>query len=239
MVTYMKPQFPPIAQLMISRHDYFLIIAMQTGNGEAAMYGLGNGADQSTPDKRGMTPLVHAVRLGYFRIVEQLLDGKDINQPLKNSDNTLLLSAASQGNPDTVALLLEKGADPDIGNRNKFTPLMVAADAGHAAVVDHLLAAGADVNLASVPAGRTALTIAAWQGHADIVRKLLAAGANINTAEPNGMTPLILAAYGEHPETVRVLIDAGADTTRAAENGKTALDMAAGNEEIVNLLRTP
>src|SRR5207245_330280 len=67
------------------------------------------------------------------------------------------------------------------------TALMLAARGGHAAVVDALLAAKADVN-AKTKNGITALIKAAEGGHAQVVKTLLAAGADANAKQSDGVT---------------------------------------------------
>lgn len=57
------------------------------------------------------------------------------------------------------------------------TALQAAADGGHLPIVDRLLAANADVNVAPAAgwSGRTALQEAVANGHLEIIQKLLAA----------------------------------------------------------------
>lgn len=63
-----------------------------------------------------------------------------------------------------------------------------AAHNGHLAVVDHLVAAGAD--LGSLDLGdNTALHWAAMRGHVEVVRALVVAGADRSRANAQGMTP--------------------------------------------------
>jgi ankyrin repeat protein len=60
----------------------------------------------------------------------------------------------------------------------QHTALRGAGNYGHEAVVEVLLAAGADVNLASY-AGRTPLMGVAMNGHVPLVRRFLGAGAQL------------------------------------------------------------
>ncbi len=69
---------------------------------------------------------------------------------------------------------------------------MSAAGYGHEAVVNRLLAAGADVNAVNVD-GRSALMWAAEGGDEAIVDRLLAAGANVEALDTQGRTALQLA----------------------------------------------
>jgi ankyrin repeat protein len=76
------------------------------------------------------------------------------------------------------------------------TPLYIAAQNGHAAVVSVLIAAGADVNKARASGG-TPLYIAAQRGHAGVVDLLIAAGANVNATRKNGTALNIALANGQ------------------------------------------
>ena len=60
-----------------------------------------------------------------------------------------------------------------------MTPLYIAAEFGHEAVVRTLMEAGADVNKATDD-GVTPLYMAAYKGHEAMVRTLMEAGADVN-----------------------------------------------------------
>jgi uncharacterized protein len=72
-----------------------------------------------------------------------------------DSRNTLLMLAAYHGHGETVGMLLERGADPDIRNARDQSPIAGALFKGEDAVVARLLAAGADVE-AGTPSARDA-----------------------------------------------------------------------------------
>lgn len=63
------------------------------------------------------------------------------------NDNTPLSEAANGGDPKTVQLFLDKGADPNSKGQFKRTPLYRAAFAGHLEAVQVLLQNGADPRL--------------------------------------------------------------------------------------------
>jgi len=112
-----------------------------------------------------------------------------------------------------------------------------AARDGHAAVVELLLAAGADVK-AKNEYGETALHQAAWYGHAAIVELLLAAGADVDAQDEAGWTALHEAAQEAHAAVVELLLAAGADVNAQSNAGWTALHQAAenGHAAVVELL---
>jgi ankyrin repeat protein len=71
--------------------------------------------------------------------------GFDLNVPIRNQETLLTMScrADKREHPDTVAALLDLGADPNAPNAKGRTPLAIATGAGFAETVALLRAAGA------------------------------------------------------------------------------------------------
>lgn len=137
--------------------------------------------------------------------------------------------AAADGRVEEVRRRLAEGVDVDARHPawpGLPTPLLAAAFHGHAAVVEALLARGADVRATNVQ-GRTPLHHAADQDHALIVALLAQAGAPLDAVDFHGHTPLHVAAWQDHRDSVRVLLASGADLERRDVNGDTALALAA------------
>jgi uncharacterized protein len=112
------------------------------------------------------------------------------------------------------------------------TALMWAAAEGNTAVVEALLAAGADFRT-PLDSGFTPLLFAVREGRLAVVRALLKAGADANeTIQPqkrprggrpaDGTSALLLAVKNAHFELAAFLLDAGADPN-ADGTGYTAL----------------
>ena len=91
------------------------------------------------------------------------------------------------------------------------TLLHVAAEEGSEEAVRALIAAGADVNRATLcEFGSTPLIIAAQGGFEPVAQALIDAGADINKANKFGVTPMRMAAQNGHEAVIRALIAAGA-----------------------------
>jgi uncharacterized protein len=82
------------------------------------------------------------------------------NAPFRDDEVSYLLIAASKGDLATVKALLKSGANPNVTDGDKMTPVMYAARKNQAEVIRELLAAGADIN-AKDQGGWTALMFAA------------------------------------------------------------------------------
>ena len=122
------------------------------------------------------------------------------------------------------------------------TALVDAARRGETAVVQSLLANGADVNAAQGD-GITALHAGAEHGHVDVVRMLITAGAELEATTRIGQyTALHLASRRGHGPVVQALADAGGDVNATTSNsGVTPLHLAAsavgGEAAVATLLR--
>jgi len=77
-----------------------------------------------------------------------------------------------RGDPEIVALLLEKGADPNLSDDFSVTPLMQAAARGDLVCLTALLDAGADVE-ATNAWNIGALAWSEWSHRSDDVRMML------------------------------------------------------------------
>ena len=95
-------------------------------------------------------------------------------------------------------------------NRYGVKPLSLAAVNGNGAIVETLLAAGADPNTANAE-GETVLMSASRSGSLAAVKALLARGANVNAKEKwLQETALMWAAAENHADVVEALLAAGA-----------------------------
>jgi ankyrin repeat protein len=91
--------------------------------------------------------------------------------------------------------------------------LREACKKGNEEVVNHLIAAKVDVNVADIYRF-TPLMIASQAGHEAIVEKLIQAGADIKVKSEHGKTALMLACSRGHIYIAKKLIEAGATIDR-------------------------
>jgi hypothetical protein len=89
---------------------------------------IAQGADPNeAAGQNNWSPLLHAIHKGQIRSVEALLDGgADINR-LSGDGVTPLMMAAGYGYTDIVQLLLKRGANPRIADREGFRAVDIAA----------------------------------------------------------------------------------------------------------------
>jgi ankyrin repeat protein len=105
--------------------------------------------------------------------------------------------APVKGDPDLIAALLNKGADPDAQNDRGVTALMQGAMVGNRAAVERLLDAGARVDVQDAE-GRSALHYAAASGQVEVVELLVNRGADTRLRTKEGNTALMEAHRDVH-----------------------------------------
>lgn len=183
------------------------------------------GADPELLAADGQSPLGVALSAGR-RDLADWLDWRGWplpRRPLRAAD---VPAAAIVGDVDAVRRLLDLGLPVEAVDRQGCTALLRAAGGGHGALVDLLLARGANASC-TADTGATPLSAAVSMRQAGIVDQLLGAGARIEQRLPGGLTALMLACALGLPDMAARLLGAGADIHARDDEGRTALHCAA------------
>lgn len=151
---------------------------------------------------------------------------------------TPLHMACISGSADTVRLLLDAGADPNILDETGHSALLRAAEQGACSVVRQLLKRdGVEVDACNQD-GMSPVYSASRRGHITVVRALIRAGADVNKSSADCFSPLHVASQQGFVEVVKELLAAGAQLDHSNGVGQTALHAASdqGYVEVVSQL---
>jgi len=194
--------------------------AASRGNAEVLQLFIEHGADVNLCDNAGNHPL-HLAVAGKHADAVKVIVAHCTPSSLNWSDaagEKPISIAIKNNDAESCEVLLGARASCDAKNDEGFTPLYVAARAGHAHIVKLLIVnieRYRDVkrDLAEIVdnVGNTLLHHAVMWGHVDVVRVLCDTGADVNLSNYRGFTPLHLAAEHDREPIVKILIDANVD----------------------------
>jgi CDK inhibitor PHO81 len=197
-----------------------------------------NNVDVNKSDVYGRTALHYAAMKGHSTVCQQLLDAGATPNNLDRDNYSPLIYATLKGDVASVRVLLEKGmvsvqSSPQMSD---FSPLSLAARAGHTDVVVLLLEHGAN----SLPNsnGEYPIHLAAQEGHGAICRLLLRLEGWDTPDKYHEWTPLFHAARYGRSECVRILVGGGCRVLMRDELGHNASHYAAwhGHQECLEPL---
>ncbi|WP_024868502.1 ankyrin repeat domain-containing protein [Pseudoxanthomonas suwonensis] len=206
------------------------------GNEQLALELFLHGADPFAASPAGDPPLSLAVRLGWLRLLDALLEAGVDREARDGHGMTALHLAAALGRESALKRLVAQGASPDARAADGQTPLGVALASGRRDLADWLDWRGWP--LPKRPLRASDVVAAAMAGDADAVRRLLELGFPVDAVDSQGCTGLLRAAGGGHAAAVDLLLARGANPQHAANSGATPLSAAVSMRQtaIVNAL---
>ncbi|MBO7642238.1 MAG: ankyrin repeat domain-containing protein [Alphaproteobacteria bacterium] len=211
---------------------------------------INDGADINYRDADKFTPLMHASRRGYKKIVDLLLKKKVKVDAVDAKNRTALMHAAmSPSGWNVIELLLNNKSDPNNQDIDGKTALIHAVEQGNLKAVEKL----SSLSLLKTMFGKTnkanrdlrdnkgwtALMYAVYLGRKDIANRLLWDGADADKVNEQDQTALEIAVDQERNAFVQLLLSQRywAKANRQNKQGQTVL-MKAVEKESTDVVKT-
>ncbi|MBQ3933938.1 MAG: ankyrin repeat domain-containing protein, partial [Elusimicrobiaceae bacterium] len=223
--------------------------------------------DPNIPSSNGTPLIVFAAEKDYADIVADLIQkGADPNKADLNTSETALIKAVRNQDFEIISILLNAGANPNLGTNQGVTPLSLAISLKNENLATHLLSSGAtngiskeklllytfeknNIGVMLMLAGgispnitdkdnNTPLIISSANGDIKSAKQLVSYRANLNSKNKYGMTPLLYAVKGKYWDMAEYLINSGANINSTNIYGQNTLFWAAyhGNADLVHNL---
>jgi ankyrin repeat protein len=192
---------------------------------------------------KGLTPLIHASRLGREKMSNLLLDnGANIDE-VDNNGKSALMHAAKIGRKNIIKFLLSRGANPTLLDKRGRDAVYYARKHGRRTGNGKLIEAAALRYSAILEQSGYASKVsdlmrAAAEDDLEKVKQLIYAKVSVNEVDGQNATALHYSVRSRNVLVARELIDAGIDVNGVDRDENTPLLLAVKNRanKIVGLL---
>ncbi|OBT89651.1 hypothetical protein VE02_01795 [Pseudogymnoascus sp. 03VT05] len=195
---------------------------------------ISRGASTETRDRDGRSPLHQASSNGHIEVLLELFKSSKVDVNCIDLKGATPLTLAARGTSPShgqvVKLLLEKGADPKWAERDKSTPILLAAESGNILSMEYLLKKGVNPDERNT-LRYTPLGIAAAKDHEEAVLLLLDNDAKDVSQNSLKRPPLSWSSEHGHLRAVKRLLKFEAVDVDISGNDerRTPLSYAAAN----------
>ncbi|KAM0545604.1 hypothetical protein ACHAPJ_011219 [Fusarium lateritium] len=213
--------------------------ALDWEDSELVLYLIEHGANPNVKDIENLWALFVAAQNGDNNVVRKLVEaGADLNS-VSDAEKWTPVHAAYK-HPETVALLIELGADLTILTASDYTPLDIALVNGHRETIKTILEKSKIKFDLSLRGTQKALVSAVDDNYVDAVEAILEAGADVNTIdidyEFNRNEPLIGSALRSGSEAmVRKVLEFRPDLDLVSEKQNTVLHCITGRTPVASV----
>ena len=139
--------------------------------------------------------------------------------------------AATYGHADVAMCLIQHGAEINIKECDRFTPLLLTISDNHVTAADVLLEHRADPNIPK-SSELYPLHVAVSKGYSHLATAVINGGADINAKDLKGRTALMVAAETGNTVCSIVLLRKGANINACDSHGRTTLMAAVLNSRL-------
>lgn len=237
-----------------------LMYACMKAKEETVLWLLKTGADYKLQNNQGITAEDMAIKRGYSRALD-LMEADTLLQACKNNQKrsvqvilkrggidinerdeeccTPLIYACQNNAIEIVKMLLDNGADPNIGNQTNLMPLHFSASMGAIPIINLLVKAGADVNCTDNYGSTPLMYMAKNERTAAALNYIKNPAVDVSIRNSIGRTAVMYAITVKQQQLVKAFLPLmGTDTNDADIEGFTMLHYACqyGQAEIVKLL---
>lgn len=170
-------------------------------------------------------------------VVDALSNKADVNYfPQESSP---LACAVNNGHTEISKILIDSGADINVCNRFKWTPLHESARQGNMELLEVLFANPMLLKNKKDVNGHSALIVAVENRHTEVAEFIIKNSSMLNAADSEGNTPLMIAVKQDDYNMAKLLLSHGASTEIYNKEGLTVSDFVGDKDHFISLLGKP